>query len=579
MPIRGFAKNAASTQRGFVATQPMYELGGLNEDENPQVLKPTDLVRADNCVRKGSLTGTRPGVAYEGAGLDYTAALTGTPKIQGIYEWRTTQDTVRKMIVVAGGNVYVDDSSGALDKSATVIASGATDPNLWTFADFQDKVWAAGGDPTTDKVWYWDGTGAAPGVLQDPALTFDAQYVFTKWNFLFLGGLTGTTYDDNPMVARYCDYATDATVAANWKTANVIPGQLLGENFGGGTYGSEYNTGFASYADNSGDFLLFLTNKRIVAFKPNENLTGNADAFRISDTVATGCVNQRAFVSLGTDVGDAVYLSEAGVHSLAQSQQYGNKTSEYLSWPIRKTFDNLNRSRLKYASGAYWKNEGLVLFAVATGSSTYNDTILCLDIKNANRLTPDTVRWYKWYLNGIQPNILVAARGADDKPYIYVGGTAGEVVRFERATYSDNSAAISCDFQTKHEDFGLPSREKHAGDLYVALQGGGNYTVQHTHVFDDGQKFGQSSLLPVPDAGGTWVNDAETSGTLYWGTGNWGSDQAVIRHRIPGVGSSPTISHRFSHSGAGEPFWVGLIDQEVFVSGPSDDGTANVTGG
>jgi len=567
MPLRGAARSFARRQPGYQALRPIIELGGLKEDENPQSLRPTDLRRAFNCVRKGGTTGTRPGVTYGDA--SYTAALSGTPAVQGIFQFSRDKDTTFDLITVAGGEVYIDNSSGALDKSATTITTGGD--NHWNFASFQDKVFAAGG-ADGDGFWYWDGTGAAPGVIAEVNLGFDVKFVFSMWNMLFVAGMDGSTFDDNPMVARYCDYATDATDPLNWKQSNVIPGQLLGENFGVGSYGSEYVTGFGAYADNRTESLLMLTNRRIVAFGPNFQLTSNADAFRVTDTIATGCVAQDAFVNLGLDVGDAVYLSQDGIHSMAQSQQFGDRVTEYLSWDIRQTFDTLNRSRLNQASGAYWPTEGLVLWSVATGSSPTNDLILCMDIKGASRITPETVRWYKWELNGITANRIRPIRDTDGKPYPYVCGAAGEVVRFERDVYSDlTTNPISVDLQTGDDDLGIPGREKHIGDLYVSIQGRGGGTLQHTFVLDDGEVAGQTSLLETPEGNSKW-------GVAQWGTGTWGGSNNVKRHRVPGVGDSPTIAHRFRKSGANQPFWVGLLSQEVMVTGPTDDADANMVG-
>ena len=408
MPLRGFAKSHASRQPGFQSVQPIIELGGLNEDENPQSLRPFDLRIAYNCARKGGTMGTRPGVKYGDA--DYAAALAGGPAIQGIAEFIRNKDADRDVVVVADGEVYIDNTSGALDKSACTISTG--DNNLWTFAVFQDKLFAAGG-ALNDSFWYWDGTGAAPGVIANIALGLNVEYVFSKWNMLFVCGMDGTTFDDNALIWRYCDYATDATDPANWKSSNVIPGQLLGENFGIEARGNEYATGCASYTDNRGDFFLALTNKRIVSFTVNPNLSSNADAFVVSDTISTGCVNQNAYVTLGLDSGEAIYMSRDGIHSLAQSQQYGNSSGRYLSWPIRNTFKRLNRSRFDQVSGAYWRTEGLVLFSVATGSSTVNDLILCLDIRGAEVISEETVRWYKWELNGIDCNRITPMRGLD----------------------------------------------------------------------------------------------------------------------------------------------------------------------
>lgn len=571
MPLRKYASSHASRHPGFQSTTPIIALGGLNEDENAQALSPFDLKVAYNCARRGSTTGTRPGVIY--GDTDYTDALATAPPVQGMAEYIRTSSGVpagaRDVVVVADGEVYIDDVQGALDKSATTISAGAD--NHWRFASFQDKIFAAGG-ANGDGFWYWDGTGAAPGVIGNIALGFDVKFVFSKWNMIFVGGMNGSTFDDNGMIARYCDYATDATDPLNWPSSNVIPGQLLGENVGVGSRGSEYMTGFASYTDNNGDYLVFLTNLRLVLFRVNVNLTSNADAFSPHDEVATGCVSQDAYVTLGLDTGDAVYLSRDGIHALSQSAAHGNKENTYLSWPIRNTFRSLNMTRSKLFSAAYWRTEGLILFSVSTGSNTSNDLILCLDIKNSESLTPENVRWYKWELNGITANRIVPMRGSDGKPYPYVGGTLGEVVRFDRLVYSDNvTGEISTIFQTRDEDYGTPSREKHIGDLYLSLQGLGSYTIAHQFMLDDSEVPGQISNIEVPSSGTLW-------GVGVWDLATWSNTNATRRHRIPGIGSSPTISHRFSHNGANQPFWVGFINQEVMVSGPSDDADANTVG-
>lgn len=568
MPMRGFARQMASRQPGFISVRPLAELGGLVEEENPTGIPPNALVQSLNACRKGRMTGTRPGLNLGDASYDDEIG-SGLSNFQGGYDYRYGQNANRELLVVVGGNVYRAHDGTAMTKGTGVqITTGQN--NYWTFASFQDKVFMAGG-ANTDTVNYWDGSGS-PGTLNRIALGFDAKYVFEKWNFLFLGGMNGTTYDDNALVGRYCDYATDATDAANWPSANSIPGQLLGENSGPGSRGLEYNTGFGSYQDNRGDFLLMLTNRRLLAFGQNPNLTSSADAFVHVDTVDTGCVHQNAFVNLGLDVGDAVYVSQDGIHSLSQSQEFGNKVTEYLSWPIRRTFDEINRSRMKYVSGAYWPLEGLVTFLFSTGSATSHSLILCLDIKNEKRISPDTVRWSKWQLSGFTPNLLFAARDeTTEKPYIYAGGTDGSGIylgRFQRNVYSDLGGAIETRIQTRNEEFGIISREKRVGDTYVAMQGSGNYKVQHTYVLDDGERFGQSSLLDVPEGGAVW-------GSGVWGAMNWGGNESTIRNQVVGVDASVTIGHLFTHTGVDEPFWVGALDQEVFISGGTFDDAPN----
>ncbi len=572
MPIRGFAKSAASSQQRKLTTENVAGLGGLVEEEHPLGRKSTDLVEARNCARKGYMLGTRPGLEQNDG--DYDAALGGAPGVQAIYEYRYSKAANRQLLVIADGSVYKDDGSAVAETGTPAISAG--DDYRWSFTTFADRVYAVGGKPTatTDDLWVRNGTGNVTKIDMTAfsgAITAGAQFIFSKWNFIFLGGLNGTTYYDNPMAGRYANWGTDPATTTNWPAANVIPGVTLGDNFGPGSYGNEYNTGFGSYTTNDNDFLLFLTNRRIVPFVPNLTLTGNEDAFSMSDSIDVGCVSQHAFVNLGQDVGDAIYMSDNGIHSLAISKQHGNRVSEYLSWPIRQTFAGLNKSRLKYTTAAYWPDEGLVLFLVATGSSTTQNRILCLDIRGANPITSETVRWYVWdWDSTITLNVLAAGRGSDDKPYIYAGDLQGRVMRFERDTYTDVGKAVSVSIQTANEDYGLLTKTKTVGDTFVLMQGAGTYQVRHTYILEDGTRSGKSTMLSVPAAGALWD-------TGVWDTSVWGGTNDTQRQRIYGVGASPTIGHKFSHSGLGQPFWIGSLTQEAFVSGPSPDAESNST--
>jgi len=537
-------------------------LGGLNEDENPSSLKADQLRIAINCARRGNQTGTRPGLVFD---TQYTAALSGTPDIQGIHEYRASRDATRHMVTVAGANVYYDSTSGALTNPSATITAGQD--NVWTMTQYQNLLWGAGGLQGTDSIWSWDGNTSNDVTDRLSSLSINPKYVFTKFNALFFGGMDGTDFFDNPMTGRYVDYATDATDAANWPNSNTIPGQLLGENPGVGTYGEEFNTGFGSYQDNKGDFLLFLTNRRIFAFRENPNVASNANRFMETDAIANGCVDQRAFVDLGYDQGDAVYVSQDGIHSMALSQQFGNRENAFLSWPIRKTWASLNKNRIKFTTASYWPDEGLVMFAMTTGSSSKHNLILVMDIQGARNITPDTVRWYKWVLNGFNPNVLMASRDPSGVPTVYFGGTEGELAPFTRTAYSDLGNAIPVKFRTKDEDYGAPSVEKSIGDALIDLSGSGNYKPSHMYVLDNGVRNGLSSSLSVPLAGSVY-------GTGIYGTATYGSDESTARDRISGVGSGFSVSHQFSHSASNEPFFIGQITQDIASQGIADEASS-----
>jgi len=542
-------------------------LSGLNEDENPASLDTDQLRTALNCCRLGNLTGTRPGLAYD---TEYTAAISGTPAIQGLHEFRASRDATRHMISIAGGTVRYDFDSALTTSGTPVITAGAN--NVWTMAEYQNLLWGAGGLHGTDTIWSWDGNTSNPVTNRSSILpSMNPKYVFQKFNALHFGGFDGSTVADNPMLSRYVDFAHDATDVLSWPSSNSIPGVLLGENPGVGTFGGEYHTGFGSYQDNKGDFLLWLTNRRIIVFKENPNVTSNANRFFESDAIANGCVDQRAFVDLGYDQHDSIFVSEDGVHSMALSQQFGNRENAFLSYPIRKTWQTLNRSRMKYITADYWPDEGLILIAVSTGSNTTHDLILVMDIRGSGKITPDTVKWYKWHLNGVAANVIVAARDPDGLPTIYIGGNAGEVAQFTRTVYSDLGASVAVEFATKDEDYGYPSIEKSIGDTFLMVRGSGTYSPLHTYILDDGIKTGKVSALNLSLSGFELAADNGTGpnpGVL--GVTELGSGSSLTRNRILGVGSSFTISHEFSHAAINEPFFVGSIVQDIAQQGIAD---------
>ena len=226
--------------------------------------------------------------------------------MQGIHEFRQGRDDGRQLVVVANGKVYRTEDTEVTSSSPTITAGAQY---LWSFANHQSLMYAAGG-ASGDSIWTWDGNTSNAATARLAGLGLRPKYVFAKFGVLFLAGFqTGTDFFNNPLVARYSNYGETTTDETSWPTSNCIPGELLGENPGVGVWGEEVSTGLASYQDNRGDFLLFLTSKRILAFKLS-NVTSNANRFIQTDAIANA---QHAFVDLGYDQ-VAVYVSRHGVH-------------------------------------------------------------------------------------------------------------------------------------------------------------------------------------------------------------------------------------------------------------------------
>lgn len=548
-------------------------LGGLNEDENPASLRSGELVESLNLARLGNMVGTRPGVVRPGSGEDYENAIDETNAIQGMYEHRESYDTGRHLLVIAdhssGNRVFYEDDA-RLPASATITPGVA---NSWSFATYQDKTFAAGG-ANNDDFWYWDGNVAnspTPITITDgDGQTLRPRYVFAWRNYVLINGLRSqATFnsENSPVVSRFCDFGTDATVATNWHAGNTIgfnaPGASRPEADARGVF---FTTGFASYADNVNDYLLMLMNRRILAA-----VLDPTNDFVITDAIEPGCVSQRAYVNLGLDSGDGVFVSERGIHSLRQSQQFGAKTKKFLSWKIRSFFDSLNRSRLSQTVGAYDFINGRVVFAVSTGSNTSHDKLLVLDVKDQDEITADNARWSIWQLTGttaLRIQDLGMFRDANDDWHLYASTTDGDVVRFDDDVFSDLGEAYAVKMVTKHEDYGSTLREKILGDVMVTLQPGGAYQPSMRFLFDYGANTSAVRSLSMPAASGMiW-------GVGQWGTGQWGAARITRDAKVYGGGGGRTIAFEISHNSANEPFYVGKIDHEIMIEGESTGAAA-----
>jgi hypothetical protein len=442
---------------------------------------------------------------------------------------------------------------------------------LWTFAVHNDVLYAAGGS-STDTPWAWDGTTNALLAIYDSGgvaasdLIFPT-YIFAKWKRLFAcqfrdnSGNISTDITSNPMTPRYSSL-NQPTV---WPLGNTFAGTGVGGLPG---YGDEFLTGFGEYTDNDGDFLIILTNRHLYAVQEDPN---NALApFYISrkGAISFGCMSQHSFVSLGLDSGDAIYLSEHGVHSLRQTQEFGATEDKILSWKIRSLFKTINIKYLKYAVGSYLKEEGIVVFAVPTGSDTYNSLLLILDIKGLKEVTSANARWFTARIrpgtNSERVTTLFPARSSTGKWYLYGGTVGGDVFRFDDTVHQDlGSNAYESTFQTSWSDFGSPQHQKTMGDIYCQIQPSGDYSAILNMKADYGAKSSGPYLIALTN------NPGGVYGTAVYGTATYGTTQATNQRRIYATGSGTNFSFRIGKSAANQPFYIAKLSGRVAQHGVS----------
>jgi len=550
------------------------QLLGLNEDKNPHALHPGELTRARNAARRSSnLVGTRPGAVALGGGEDYANALTGTPAIQGAVEYRQNFDSGRALVVVANNpgagvdpnsKIWVEDDKRIDDTVTPTITAGQD--NIWRFALHNNLLWGAGG-AATDDIWTWDGDQATPSAPVIRALTDKASGALLRpkfikeWRgYLLLNGLRGATTDsNNPVVSRYQTFGTDPTVDGNWLDGNTLG--YSNTQVGQDAYGGAFTTGFGQYQDNRGDFLLVLANNQIVSFVRDPS--GVTDFLR-NDIIATGCVHQRAFVDLGPDAGDAIYMSSAGIHSLRVSQQHGNSESSFLSRKIQTTFNSLNPGRLEFTCAAYDRRNGRIVFAMSTGSNTSHDILMVLDVRHPESLTAQDAIWYgPWVLSDqMKVNELLYARAANGESFLYAFTTAGRVIRFDEDIFHDlSTGSYEVDVRTKDEAYNAIMLEKRLGDTMIHLSPGGSHSVLVTNEWNYGANITGPLNMAQPDV------DAPVLPVplpFVLGSGTVSSDVKLYT-----TGRGRALAQRFYNNNADQPFFIGRIERQI--SGAGED--------
>jgi hypothetical protein len=564
---------------------------GLNEDENPHRLQPGELRSCLNVVRFGSsMVGTRPGAQNLPTGDDYELQLDNgfavNPPIQGMHEYRKDFDRDRVLVVVADASGHIGVPSPANlwstsgvrynDVNGVSITPGVD--NIYTSAQHNNTLWFAGGDPVGPDPFFYladpTDTASSPVAITLPISagnTVYPQYVFSWRGYLFASGLrdntsTGNTAPDaNPTAVRFCSFAADPTDENNWIVGNTIGFDAARRGID--THGSNFSTGFAQYQDNAGQWLLMLGNKHIVSAQLDP-----VHDFRVTDAISPGCVHQRAFVSLGLDTGEAIYMSEFGIHSLRQSQNHGRRDNAFLSWKIRPTFESLRKSRLKFSVGAYDSLNGWVVFAVTTKGNTAHDTLLVLDTKGQEEITAENAIWYVWKLNGVTVNDMKFIRDANDDPTLYIATTDGYILTLSNDVFQDLTNSYETSLRTADASYGSLMLSKTVGDIMITATPQGSHRPILRIVFDYGKRRSAARRIALPTLGGS---DA-IEDTFAIGVSAIAGEGVVSDTKIYGGGSGRTVGFEITHTGANEAWRIGRLDAQIQVNG-EDAGDANAT--
>jgi hypothetical protein len=540
------------------------ELRGLDQNENPHGLPTASLSSATNVWRLGRSIGTRPGTILD-PDEDYAEPIVAGAVV-GIADYRRNRNASRTLVVVVPGAIHTDDGTTLTLGAGVVVDNAAERP--WTFVQHKNKLFAAGGDVgVADTAWYWDaGAGTTANrlvILNNAGANIEPRFICEFGNRLFAGGFTGTDPSGNPGIVRYSALNDGLT----WPTENTIGG-----NFSVGGFAAdaeEYVTGLSTYKSNDGRWLLVGTNRRLYPLLEGFN---PAQLFTTTDEISVGCAGHLLYVNPGVDSGDAVYVSDEGIHSMRETQEVGPRSDRFLSWKIRKAFKDINRARLDWAVAGYWREHGLAVIALPTGSSLVNNLVLVLDMKDSgDRLSADSAMWFPWTMSGTNHQISYLAPGRLESglPVLYWGDQGGRVGVFTTDTYADLGVAYTSRFRTKFSDFNSAMATKTLGDFLVdagAAQPNEDYNPLFQAIFDWGSSSGEVFPIQFTESG-SWVLGVSILGvdTIL------GGGESIFHHKFHGSGEFQTCAFDVQHTGVDQPFYIHRIAGEVAATGEGQE--------
>lgn len=352
----------------------------------------------------------------------------------------------------------------------TNIDTGMTAENLsFQDVDVTNKIY---GSSQNNPLFNWDGTTyaeAAASVPHGNKIIWYQNHMMTLNNV----NISGTLYKNRLYISNFGDPAT-------WTTASdFVTLQGLGD---------------AVTAEILGDSL--------VIFKTNSYMF--LSGYGLSSWVVSGTVNPITNIdsSIGCPAVRGVvrvsqnelwFIDQKGqIRQLSQTDYgFGSKV---MSNNIQGTIDTINFAYLSGAVAHY--DDEKVYFAIPTGSSTVNNTVLVFDKKASARTGKEAWTTYTGWIVSDMISFPVSSN-----PEVIVAGGSNKKIYRHTGT-SDDSTAISCRWDSGLDDYDKPERyKKYAyGYIYAANQGNINVTI---HASVDGLSFAQIGTFNLLGSGST----------------------------------------------------------------------------
>lgn len=377
--------------------------------------------------------------------------------------------------------------------------------------------------------------------------TFGGSYTVVTGTAVLTAGITNlaqmTSFNDWGVICNESDPPIQIQASIAYRIPNISTGAKTCESYnnyllignlseGGITYGSRLrwsdigvlNTWPANnYIDiepSDGD--------SIVAIKRYQQSVYVFKKHSIYEVIQTGGAGAEAFIvrpiarGIGAWAKNSVKAIEnRGLVFLGQNGVYlfDGSNFDFISDPIQRKFDGLNRSRYTQAVAEVYPVKNQYWIAVTDGVDTQNKTIFVWDyIQQA------------WTLySGINANALIKAEDNNGNVVLFSGDYNGDIYKQDTGVVDEpggTSTAISAFYATPNLYFGAPEINKSFKYLYIFSKATTSSTVTVDMAYDFKDTYSDSRSIDIGVTGAVW-------GTAVWGTDLWpGTSVKVDRVEI-----------------------------------------------
>jgi hypothetical protein len=481
--------------------------GGLDQSSIPGTAKINKLDECDNIIF--TVNGSRK----KRWGLDSYYESGFTPTINQSYRgtfdfWRNVSNVqTQKVVSFAGGKLWADSVNGV-------------------FSDVTGSTTLVADDQVTFDIYV--------GLM----LAFFENAVPQRWN------MTDSTFVDlggSPPDASLVRVHRGRVWAAGNKAAPhrlyySAPDSPEDWTIGGGGGSIDIDTGDSDPVGITAIFPGFHDDlyvaKRRSLYRVQELVSSDLGTrdFELKPVVqGIGCI---AHNSVAATPNDIYWASERGIHSLRATDQFGDVSSTFVSWPIHELYrDDINFSRAKNMWGIYSPEKNSYLLAYTRRGRSTNFDILAYNI--------EMQEWYRY--QDIDSASLSQFVDSRNKTRVMVGAESLNIGIFDEELVTDFGVSYDCFFTTPIiYPLGAPDVTCNYKNLWLFVKPQETGLIQMSYKID-----GKTTTTVDIDQTGT---GKALIGTAIIGEDIIGGSGEIKKIRVPLQGEGSGIQFTFSQT-------------------------------